>query len=28
MLQPLPWEDIKVFFQALARELLHRIQPH
>jgi predicted nucleotidyltransferase component of viral defense system len=28
MLQPLPWEDVKVFFQALARDLLHRIKPN
>ena len=28
MLQPLPWEDMKVFFQALARALLERIKPN
>ena len=28
MLQPLPWEDVKAFFQALARELLSRIKPN
>ena len=28
MIQPLPWEDVKAFFQALARELLHRIKPN
>jgi predicted nucleotidyltransferase component of viral defense system len=28
MLQPLPWEDVKAFFQALARELLNRIKPN
>ena len=27
MLEPLPWEEIKVFFQALARQLLARIKP-
>ena len=28
MLQPLPWEDMKAFFQAMARELLSRIKPN
>ena len=28
MIQPLPWEDMKVFFQALARALLERIKPN
>lgn len=28
MLQPLPWEDVKAFFQMLARELLNRIKPN
>ena len=28
MLQPLPWEDVKAFFQALARGLLSRIKPN
>ena len=28
ILQPLPWEDVKAFFQALARELLSRIKPN
>lgn len=28
MLQPLPWEDVTAFFQALARELLQRIKPN
>ncbi len=28
MIQPLPWEDVKVSFQALARELLNRIKPN
>lgn len=28
MLQPMRWEDVKVFFQALARELLSRIKPN
>ena len=28
MLQPLPWEDMKTFFQVLARELLSRIKPN
>jgi predicted nucleotidyltransferase component of viral defense system len=28
MLQPLPWEEVKAFFQALARELLNRIKPN
>jgi len=27
MLEPLPWDDIKAFFQGLARELLIRIKP-
>jgi len=27
MLQPLPWEEIKAYFLALARELLARIKP-
>lgn len=27
MLEPLPWEEIMAFFQALARELLTRIKP-
>lgn len=28
MLQPLPWEDVKAFYQALARELLSHIKPN
>jgi predicted nucleotidyltransferase component of viral defense system len=28
MIQPLLWEDMKVFFQALARALLERIKPN
>lgn len=28
MLQPLPWDDVKVFFQTLARDLLKRIKPN
>jgi predicted nucleotidyltransferase component of viral defense system len=28
MVQPLPWEDVKTFFQALARDLLNRIKPN
>lgn len=28
MVQPLPWEDVKAFFQVLARELLGRIKPN
>jgi len=28
MLQPLPWDDVKVLFQALARQLLTRIKPN
>lgn len=28
MLEPLPWEDVKAFFQALAQELLRRIKPN
>jgi hypothetical protein len=28
MSQPLPWENVKAFFQALARELLGRIKPN
>lgn len=28
MIQPLPWEDVKTFFQALARELLERVKPN
>ena len=28
MLEPLPWDDIKAFFQALARQLLARIKPN
>ena len=28
MIHPLPWEDMKVFFQALARALLERIKPN
>jgi predicted nucleotidyltransferase component of viral defense system len=27
MLQPLPWDEIKAFFQVLARQLLERIKP-
>jgi hypothetical protein len=27
VLKPLPWEEIKAFYQALARELLMRIKP-
>lgn len=28
MLQPLPWEEVKVFFQTLARERLQRVKPN
>lgn len=28
MLQPLPWDEVKAFFQSLARELLQRIKPN
>jgi predicted nucleotidyltransferase component of viral defense system len=27
MLQPLPWDEMKVFYQSLARDLLYRIKP-
>jgi predicted nucleotidyltransferase component of viral defense system len=27
MVQPLPWDEVKAFFQALAQELLRRIKP-
>jgi hypothetical protein len=27
MLVPLPWDEIKAYFQALARELLVRVKP-
>ncbi|MBN2148400.1 MAG: nucleotidyl transferase AbiEii/AbiGii toxin family protein [Anaerolineales bacterium] len=28
MLLPLPWEEVKAYFQAIARELLNRIKPN
>jgi hypothetical protein len=27
MIEQLPWNEIKTYFQAMARELLHRIKP-